>query len=123
MQRLVENSLVDDVAGGLGFRVERRLFLIGEDSDGLDGNAFLTYPLVLGDFGGTAVDKMVVAYLDKLRLLLGIIVYGRIVGEELLVLFELRVRNRDSRNQRTGVGVEREIEKLLRIGNFHNVAL
>ena len=103
--------------GGLGSLAFRA------DGDGLDGLVLGTQLLVSLDFLLIAVDKVVVANVHHLRLVLAVVVHRGIVGKQILVLLQLGVGNGNGRDQASGIGVHGEVEQFLSLGHFHDIAL
>ena len=94
-----------------------------QNGDGLDLLALGADGLILLDLLFVAVDKVVIADIHQLRLVLAVVVDGRIVGKENLILFQNGVGNGDGGNQAAGIGMEGEIKQLLRLRDLHDVAL
>ena len=59
----------------------------------------------------------------KRRLTFAVIVNRRIVSEQLLALFKLRIGDRNSGDQRSCIGVQRIVKKFLSICDLNDITL
>ena len=73
--------------------------------------------------GGAAQHEVVGAKLTPLRRLLGVIVHGRVVDQQLFLPLQAGIRHGDGGEQAAGVGVDGVGHQLLGVGQLHDVAL
>ena len=66
---------------------------------------------------------MIVSDIDQLGLVLAVVMYRRIVGEQHLMLLQLGIGDRNCRDQRTGVRMHRIVEKLLCVCDLNDITL
>ena len=92
------------------------------DGDRLQRLSLFTECLVLFDLLFISIYKVVVSDIHELRFVHGIIVNGRVIGVQHLILLELRIRNRDRRDQGMGVWMQREVEQLLCVRNLYDIS-
>ena len=102
----------------------RGLGVHADDREALERLSALPERPVLGYLLRTAVHEVPVSDVHELRMcLIRIVVHRGVICVEHLVLFQLRIGQRDGGDERAGVWVQRIVEKLLRRGYLNYLAL